>query len=478
MRRLVHRRRGSLQRLVHCTLTSLALSGCLGDSTGPRSQDPYVRNHLGVRVFGDTRVPVLLAKFSNWPDSPLSSNQLEQRMFGGANGGLVNAPFSVASSGRFRLRADASDWVSTSAMSSAVGTQFVVDVITAADAELNFARYDNDGPDHTPNSGDDDGYVDGGVVILHSARDLICSTTGPNANSGPHPHAVTNWRVGDPLVAFRTSDPSRNGGMIGIKGYTIMSATDCFGVELNAGVLAHELGHLLFGLPDLYHALSGIPVPAHQRWLGRRWVVGCWELMAAGSWGCGSGTPPRPSETTTTFGAWSRSIIGWSVPVIASATLDTTYTLRAVGASGTNGTLLRIPITDTEYLLVEYREVMVGDAEIPGAGVLIYHIDDALPLRPALETGPRRYRVALVEADDDSALVRIDAEGGNRGVLADAFGRSVTSFATATHSAARTSSGDPLPFRLEEISFDLVTRTARVRVIRDPSPPPDQSSRH
>lgn len=468
MRQRLHRRRGNLPRLVHCTLASLALSGCLGDTTGPSSNDPYVRNSQGVRVFGETRVPVLLAKFSNWPAEPIASSQLEQRMFGGVNGGPVNAPFYLASGGRFRLRADASSWVSTSVLSSAAGPQFVVDAINAADAELNFARYDNDGPDLIPNSGDDDGLVDGGVVILHSARDLICSTAGPDANSGPHPHARLNWQLGVPLDAFRTSDPARNGGTIGIKAYTIMSATDCFGMETNAGVLSHELGHLLFALPDLYHSVPGVSVPANQLWLGRRWVVGCWDLMAGGSWGCGSGTPPRPAETSTTFGAWTRSVVGWSAPVIASAVLDTIYTLRAVGAGGTNGTLLRIQITASEYLLVEYREVVAGDAEIPGAGVLIYHITETLPLRPTLATDPRRYRVALVEADDDSALVRIESEGGNRGVLADAFGRSVTSFATATHSAARSASGDPLPFRLEEIAFDLVTRTARVRVIRDP----------
>jgi len=51
--------------------------------------------------------------------------------------------------------------------------------------------------------------------------------------------------------------------------------------------MAHELGHLWFGLPDLYHLVGG----PGEVWEQRRWVVGCWELMAAAAWGCGTGAP-------------------------------------------------------------------------------------------------------------------------------------------------------------------------------------------
>jgi hypothetical protein len=39
-----------------------------------------------------------------------------------------------------------------------------------------FGHYDNNGPDGVPNSGDDDGIVDGGVVILNSDRNTTCDT--------------------------------------------------------------------------------------------------------------------------------------------------------------------------------------------------------------------------------------------------------------------------------------------------------------
>lgn len=453
------------RRLLHGLL--LASVAACADLTAPppRAPDPYVVSARGVRVFGETRIPLLLARFFNGPASPFTPAQVRERMFAGSNGGPVNAPFRVASDGRFLLRVDASPWIASSWVSTAANADFVRDLIAAADATMDFGEYDNDGPDLVPNSGDDDGLVDGGVIILHSSLDLACSVGGANANSGPHPHARTNWRMGDPPDAYRTADAAAVGGTIGIQGYTIMSATDCSGVTMNSPVLAHELGHLLFGLPDLYHQVPGVPVPSTELWRGRRWVVGCWDLMAAGSWGCGGGPPSRPPGVMAGLAAWSRMSVGWASPIVASASPDTTYELSAAGRGGT---VLRIEIAAGEYLLVEYREPIAGDMMLPGAGVLIHHITESLPIRPALGTDPRLYRVALVEADDDSALVRIEAEGGNRGVLSDAFGRTVTTFSTATHSAARATSGAPLPFRLEEISFNEATHKARVRVVRDP----------
>jgi hypothetical protein len=298
---------------------------------------------------------------------------------------------------------------------------------------------------------------------LHSSPDLTC---GQVSGAGPHPHARLGWRVGPQLTTpgILTQDASAEGGTIGIVGYTVMSVANCGGAGTNASVLAHELGHLLMGITDLYHALPGSV--STEAWKTRRWVLGCWELMSAGSgWGCGSGPPGLTGEVASTFGAWARTVIGWTTPQLVPTNVDATYTLDAVGRGGT---ALKLAIAADEYFLVEYREQGPGDMKIPGHGVLISHITESLPFRPAQPTDPRKYRVALVEADDDSALVRIDVEGGNRGVLADAFGRTVTVFGTATHSAARTNAGQPLPFRLEAIAFDAVTGKATVRVVPVP----------
>ena len=98
----------------------------------------------------------------------------------------------------------------------------------------------------------------------------------------------------------------KNGGIIEVAGYTLMSATGCGGPNVGAHVLAHELGHVFLGLPDLYHVVGG----DGEVWAMRRWLSGCWELMAAGAWGCGTGAPTLDYRFNT-FGAWARAAMGW-----------------------------------------------------------------------------------------------------------------------------------------------------------------------
>ena len=450
-------------------LSILAGVGACSDAVAPPPVDddppptPYLRSSVGVRVNGATRILIIPAQFADGPvpTATWTQDEIHRRYIGNnANPGYTAITYRVASEGKFALRADIAPWVKTTINGLGVTADHVTQAVAASDAAIDFRQYDNDGPDGVPNSGDDDGLVDGGVVILHSSPDLTCNPTGP---AGPHPHARTGWRIGTPpRPALLTQDPSAEGGTIGVQGYTVMSVFDCGGVSTNAAVLAHELGHLLFGITDLYHI--AVPnTPSTEAWKGRRWVLGCWELMSAGSgWGCGGGPPSGGGEIAATMSAWTRTAVGWTIPWDVPASVEGIYTLNAVGKGGT---VLKLGITTGEYFLVEYRQKTNGDMRIPANGVLISHITESLPFRPAQPTDPRKYRVALVEADDDSALVRIDAEGGNRGVANDAFGRSVFEFGSATHSAAKMNSGAPLPFRIQDISFDETAGTARVRVV-------------
>jgi hypothetical protein len=242
--------------------------------------------------------------------------------------------------------------------------------------------------------------------------------------------------------------------VIGVGGFTAMSATGCGGSNVSANVMAHELGHLLFRLPDLYHVVGG----TGEVWARRRWVVGCWELMAAAAWGCGTGAPTLDYRFNT-FGAWARATVGWVDPDIVDTQRDSTYHLHPLDRGGT---VLRVPIRTDEYLLLEYREVMPGDRRLPANGVLIYHIAEALPRFPSPISGS--YRVSLVEADDNSSLFRTELEGGNRGTGGDAFGISRYSYRSGEHSRAMAVDGSPLPFDITEIAIDAARRQASVRI--------------
>jgi immune inhibitor A len=441
------------------TLVALACS----DATAPLDFDvrrsPYARSTTGVRLFGTSRILVIPARFADGAPPALSTGVIAAQLFGGSGGGPVSQSFALASGDAFLLRGQVTPWVTSSVTIDGFAvppdpTQdgglwtYVRDAIRQVDDQIDFGFYDNDGRDGKPDSGDDDGVVDGGIVIFNSETHLYC--TG-GTGRGPHPFAVVRLPIGS---RFATADVGYRGGILEIAGFTVMSATGCGGPNVAAHVLAHELGHLLLGLPDMYHALGG----NGQAWETRRWVSGCWELMAAGSWGCGTGAPTADYRFNT-FGAWSRSVLGWATPVLADLTTTTTYELSPLGRGGT---VLRIPIRPDEYLLLEYREGAPGDSRLPGNGVLIYHVAESLPQSPASLQSP--YRVSLIEADDDSALFRTELQGGNRGTPGDLFGITRTTFRSGEHSRAKAIDGAPLAFEITDITIDGAAHKARLRV--------------
>jgi M6 family metalloprotease-like protein len=435
------------------------VAGC-SDGIAPAVIDPlptpYRVSPRGVRVNGVTRFLVISARLAGGAAPPISAAQLQREMFGDRDDGIVSRTYGLASGGKFALRGEVTPWIQTPVMLSTLNVDtLVAKSIGLADAMTDYGRYDNDGPDGIANSGDDDGIVDGGIAIVIPELDRGCP--GP----GIHPFARTSWGIGTGAnrPPFPTSDVSAKGGMVGINAFTLMGAVDCVGGRANSGPMAHELGHLLFGITDLYHQADNT-VPSNELWRGRRWVVGCWELMAAGSgWGCGSGTPVVP-RLNATFGAWTRAEIGWVTPTEIPVDQDSTYELRALDLGGT---VLSIPLSAQERVLIEYRQRMSGDVAIPGDGVLMYHVVDTLPYRP-VPTAARKYRVMLIEADGDSALVRTHVEGGNRGVASDAFGTAVTTFSTATHPKVTRPDGSPMPFVIEEIAFSTTTGKATFRL--------------
>ena len=426
---------------------------------------PSRQTSTGVRAFGPTRILVIPAMWSNSPPSPLTPQAIQQYLFGAAPRGHLRRLYLDASNGAFELTGDVAPWVRTAVATNDGGpgnlasTRFgdhLIEAINLTDARLNFGRYDNDGPDGQPNSGDDDGFVDGGVVFVHSELNFICPT-----GRDPHPHAA-GLSLKDNGGPVPTQDAARNGGFISIRRYTIMSATDCTANQPGYGIMAHELGHVLLGMPDLYHIVGG----GTRLWEGRRWTVGCWELMAGGAWGCGRGAPTDHAPASA-FGAWVRSEAGWVTPTEVPVDRDATYELRPIGFGGT---VLRIPVTASEHFLVEYREQSGVDADLAASGVLIYRIRPNLSVLPQTPeaSAAREYRVMLIEADADSGLTRTESTGGNRGVGTDVFNAQRSTFSAETHPDARASTGEALPFAITEIQIDPTRHRATLRVVPRP----------
>ena len=147
-------------------------------------------------------------------------------------------------------------------------------------------------------------------------------------------------------------------------------------VQHPMGVIAHELGHALCGLPDLYDISN-----TNQG-------MGGFSLMSTGSWGRDTSVDSYSGMTPTSLDAWSREFLGWTAPVIPAASGQ--LSLGHVLESATSAYKLVLPnISTTEYFLVENRQPVNWDKGLKrwlgsswGGGLLVLHIDNTAGSAP------------------------------------------------------------------------------------------------
>jgi immune inhibitor A len=311
--------------------------------------------------------------------------------------------------------------------------EFARDLLQRADKLVDWRRYDNDGSDGVPNSGDDDGAVDI-AVLLQPGSEYRCGADSLRGfrETGYRLSLLPGWN-GQPYV---TSAIGVSGRPIVIDDFVGASAVACQDGEIvptRVNIPVHEIGHVL-GLPDLYD------------YDGSSFGVGGWDIM--GIWAAPAARPPH-------FGAWTRERLGWSAVrrVRASGRVE----LKKV-ASG--GDLVRIDLNGTrEYILFENRTAHGADASAPGTGLLIWHVNEAvLDARPwGINDDERRPAVRVVQADgrDDLAL------RANVGDDGDPFPGSSAIDAISDGSVPwlRTSDGVPTGIRIDGITVagDYVT---------------------
>ena len=157
--------------------------------------------------------------------------------------------------------------------------------------------------------------------------------------------------------------------------------------DCNMGVCAHELGHLLFGFPDLYdsdYTSEGL---------------GDWCLMAGGSWNNGGHTPAHPC-------AWCKMQQNW-VTTINQGTNQANLVIDDVKDSKKIYRLWKNGGPGNEYFLAEHRMKKQFDKHIPGEGLLIYHVDEEMDEN----SNELHYKVAVVQADGLKQLESGDNQG-------------------------------------------------------------------
>lgn len=405
-------------------------------------------------------IPALFAD-SEQPRASIAAPELQQLLFDGPPAQTVSGFYSEVSRGRLVLDGQVADWVPTAlTIAEVTGTsmglggnarvgEWLKQAVAAADAAIDYRQYDNNGPDGIPDSGDDDGYVDVAAFLFH---EIEASCGGPGI--WPHRAGISGWGNG-PAV---TSDIGANGQPIVVNGYMVQGATECGTTRpMQTNVIAHEFGHVL-GLPDFYDLTGGI---LREQ---RVWVVGCWELMSAGSWGCGSG-PKSTTLTPSHMGPYPKALLQWVTPtVVPPETRDREYVLRPVR---TSGDVLRVPLSASEYLLLEYRDRGGFDVALPAAGVMAYRVEQGRSWLPCA-TCPRTWGYSLVEADANAGLTRTELAGGNRGEGADAF--TAGALTAATRPALTLNGGGPATVSIHSIVIDAAAGVARVRLTNAATP--------
>ena len=349
-------------------------------------------------------LPVLLGQYADVTETYFDAVDFQNLLFDDNSTGTMKEYYNEISYGNFLVDGTADGWYqSTYTMAQAVDNvkQYVAEIAELADPDFDYTQFDNDGPDNIPNSGDDDGYVDG-IIVVYSG----CGAEWypGNDNIWPHKSSLGSYE-------YETDDLGANGSNVIVKSYAVnpelAGGGDCYTNTIRPiGVYAHEFGHIL-GLPDLYDRDNSN---------GGSEGIGHWCLMASGSWqGWGGDTPAHMSS-------WCKSEMGWLEPVVLSSD-EISLNIPQVE---TNPYAVKIWEDDyfwSRYFLVENRQAVGFDSDLEGPGLIIYHVDENR------RYGSYRFSSGPANDDETHKLVDVEEADGlddmdnevNRGDAGDPF---------------------------------------------------------
>lgn len=319
------------------------------------------------------------AHADNW-----SVQALDEAFFGGE--GSVRDYYARSSFGRYTPTGVVQAWIRLSrtqafytdgsggvhGSSPRNARSMVADLVRAADSSVDFSRFDNDGPDGLPSSGDDDGRVDA-LMVVHAGSTM--------EETGSEDRFLSHW--------WFTREPVVTDDGVVVLDYALVGEASPLGVR------AHEFAHHL-GLPDLYDRSPFASAPGG---------LGDWSLMASGVW-LGKGDLPADLD------APSKIQLGF-VDAVVPTDNATGLPLRA-GAGQRPPDVYQLwtygHIGD-EFLVVTNRRRTGLDAALPGGGMLVYHVN----LLQANNDNRDDLRVQLLQADGraDIESFRNNGDGGD-----------------------------------------------------------------
>lgn len=248
------------------------------------------------------------------------------------------------------------------------------DAVKVADSlGLNFAPFDTYG-----NAGGPDGEIDG-LLIIHAGPGL--EQTGNENDIHSHKWNLGNYKLWPDgiMVDSYTIQPEEFYGP---------------GAISPIGVFCHEFGHVL-GLPDLYDIDYEPSTSAG---------IGMWSIMASGAY-------KNDAKSPSHFDVWCKMLLGFVDPVEVYTNM-TGVEIPQIESEPVAYRLWKDGSYSSEYFLVENRQSVGFDSNLPGTGLLIYHIDDATTFN---NVNVSHYHVAVEQADGNFQLEYASGNNGDAG---------------------------------------------------------------
>lgn len=173
--------------------------------------------------------------------------------------------------------------------------------------------------------------------------------------------------------------------------------------DATIGIIAHELGHAAFDLPDLYDTTPSTEPDSAG--------IGYFGLMSAGMWGTKEAFEAMEGSSPSHFCAWSKIENGWVEPHVIQNSQSLHVDFHENSSEAYN--VVKIPIDDSHYYLLENRHnsgydrgLFTIDGVFKG-GMALWKIDEKVL--------QNTWSLNMVNADENNKGVELIA--ANRGSL-------------------------------------------------------------
>lgn len=352
----------TLKRLAVCLIALVLVCGaCRGRAAAPQAptqttpaSSPATADaaKLGLHATastGDQRYVVILADF------PDVKRQYPVETTSRRMGELLGLYFQEASYGKLRLAGDVVgpyvmphpvEYYRISARNLEVDpkklTSLITDVVNAADKEVDFNRYD---------------YVLLGLGANQSDYGMVglCALPG--------------------MLAFQSGVVFKSPGGEAIDNVAL------FCENAHIGTFIHDTAHMIGGYagnqrltPCLYDHDLQMLYPTGEEAFKTVVNMGFWDPLS-------SHFPYNKELPPAGLSSWTKLRLNWiDADQIALVKVGETATVTLDPLTSKNATTLviRIPVSDTTYYLVENRQAVSSDANLPTSGILVLYADDTV----------------------------------------------------------------------------------------------------